>query len=86
MTVVPKLPEARPGPDLAAFLSSALGGPLGAALATAILALAAAAAIISALLAKVRWPDHSARRRKAGHAGDQQKQLDVMANAKSWPT
>ncbi len=81
MTVDPEVSEARPGLDLAGHLASVLGGPLGAALATAILSLADAAAVISTLVAKGPLAGSlGAETGEANSDGDRRKQLDVMAN------
>ncbi len=67
--------------DLAAFLASTLRGEHATALTATILGLATAAAAISALLGRGQLAGHlGAETQKAGHAGDQQKQLDVLAN------
>ena len=77
MTVVPEPADL----DLANHLSSVLSGPLGAALATTILALADAAAVISTLVAN--GPLAGSLGEETGEAnadGDRRKQLDILAN------
>ena len=81
MTVEPDPAEPSRGLDLASHLSLNLSGRLGGALATTILAMADAAAVISTLVA--RGPLAGSLGAETGEAnsdGDQQKQLDVLAN------